>query len=146
MYSTSQTFGHTFPFPSMRKCVQTVDWCCNCHCLAYNQYTSARIVFYLNLMSWRYSFDAFLVTQMRWICDKNGVKRAQWKNWLPLCVVPVHAHIHETLSTILVEFDCLIKTVKLRIYEISSSAPNWLNVTQRVVWTWNLISTALSIH
>ena len=28
-YSTSQKFEHTFPFPWMRKCVQTFDWYCS---------------------------------------------------------------------------------------------------------------------
>ena len=29
IYSTSQKFGHTFPSPWMRKCVQTFDWYCS---------------------------------------------------------------------------------------------------------------------
>ncbi len=109
----------------------TTSYLQNCPRLAYNQYTSARIVFSLNLMCLRFSFDAFLETRMWRICDRNET-RDQERNgrsrfhYASDCFVPVHAHIHETLSTILVGMDGLIKTGSLRISEISSSAtPDW---------------------
>lgn len=81
----------------------------------------------MSLMCWRYFSDVFLETVIWWICDKNETRDQEhneriYLRWTSDCFVMVHAHIHETLSTILAGFDGLIKTGRSRISEVSSSA------------------------
>lgn len=89
--------------------------------------TSARIVFYLNLMSWHifWCFSANSDAMDMWE-ERNKCLRAQCKSWLPLCVWQLRPRscpcswntIYNTCGVWWFDKNCKV----IRIYEISSSA------------------------
>lgn len=93
----------------------------NYHRSASSRYTSARIVFCLNLTCYQYSFDAFLETQMWWMCDRNKTRDRE-HNWRIYFQELCPSSCPYSWNTIYNTCGVWLKTGSLRTSEISSSA------------------------